>query len=66
MATYHIYVRSNEHPRTINTPANGRTYYTKVVAEGRADLEAKVKDLRSKGEHISEIATTLGKRIYGI
>lgn len=66
MTTYHIYIKSNKNARTINTPMNARTYFDIVVAKGRDELIAKVNELRANGEHISEIATTLGTRIYGI
>lgn len=61
---YNIYIRSNEHPRTINTPMMGRTYYTKIVVKGWAALEAKVAELLDAGESISEVTTDLGTRYY--
>ena len=64
MKNYNIYIRSNEHPRTINTPMMGRTYYTKIVVKGWEALEAKVAELLKAGESISEIATDLGTRYY--
>lgn len=62
--TYMIFIRSNEHPRTINTPRNGRTYYTLIEVEGREALIAKVAELRANGEFIKDIRTHLGTRIY--
>ena len=64
MANYNIFISSNEHPRTINTPRNGRTYYSAIRVQGRQALNEKVAELRSAGEHILEIATDLGTRIY--
>lgn len=64
MKQYNIYIKSNEHPRTINTPKMGRTYFTKIAVFGRKALESKVAELHSSGEHISEICTTLGTRIW--
>lgn len=64
MKNYHIFVRSNENPRTINTPCNGRTYYTLIVVKGWEALENKVAELLSAGEKINEIATELGTRYY--
>ena len=46
MTTYTIFVRSNEHARTINTPMMGRTNYTAIKAQGKVDLLAKVDELR--------------------
>ena len=64
MKTYNIYIKSNEHPRTINTPRMGRTYYTKVVVKGMDALKAKVAELKANGEVINEIRTNLGTYIY--
>lgn len=64
MTTYNIFIRSNEHPRTINTPMMGRTYYTNIRVQGREALESKVQELRNAGEHINEIRTDLGTRIW--
>ena len=49
MKNYNIYIRSNEHPRTINTPMMGRDA-----------LEAKVAELIKAGKHITEVCTDLG------
>lgn len=64
MKHYTIIIHSNEHPRTINTPANGRVLYTAVHAYGADDMREKVEKLRADGEHVSEIFTDLGTRIY--
>lgn len=61
---YTIYIRSNKHPRTINTPTNGRVYYEAIRVNGREALTEKVAQLREDGEFISEICTNLGTRIY--
>lgn len=62
--TYFIFIRSNEHPRTINTPANGRTYYSRIDFIGtKEELKTKVAQLKANGEIISEICTPLGTRI---
>jgi hypothetical protein len=64
MKNYNIFVKSNNHARNINTPMMGRTYYTKITVQGKEALTAKVAELRNAGEHISEISTDLGTRIY--
>lgn len=64
MTTYNIYIRSDEHPRTINTPRMGRTYYTHFTVQGMEALTAKVAELRKAGEKILEISTRLGTQIY--
>lgn len=64
MITYNIYIRSNEHPRTINSFANSRCWYTRIPAYGREDLVNKVAELRESGANILEITTPLGKKIY--
>lgn len=46
---YRIYIHSNEHPRTINTPRNGRTYYTCFECATKADVLAKVIELAEQG-----------------
>lgn len=57
---YRIYIRSNEHPRTINTPKNGRTYYSIVTACGLEDFTAKLNELIAKGEKIIEVRKGYG------
>ena len=64
MKQYNIYIRSNEHPRTINSYANSRCYYTKIVVHGKEELTAKVAELRANGEIVIEITTNLGTRIW--
>ena len=64
MKNYNIFIRSNKHPRTINTPRNGRTYYTKIIVQGMDALMSKVEELRASGECITEICTDLGTRIW--
>ena len=60
MKNYNIYVRSAEHARTINTPANGRTNYTCHTVKGWDALEAKVAELVKAGSYITEVRTDLG------
>ena len=60
MKEYNIYIKSNEHPRTINTPMMGRTYYTKIKVVGMDMLKSKVEELRSEGIVIREVLTNLG------
>lgn len=64
MKEYNIYIKSNEHPRTINTPNNARTYFTKIKVQGREALEQKVQELRNNGEVVTDIRTNLGTRIW--
>lgn len=65
MKEYRIYIRSNEHPRTINTPMMGRCYYSIIRVYGNMDdLVAKVQELRNSGEIINEICTGYGTRIW--
>lgn len=60
MTNYRIYIRSNEHPRTINTPMLGRTYYSVIPVNGRDALIAKVAELRDNGKIILEIRAGCG------
>lgn len=53
--TYRIYIKSNEHPRTINTPMMGRTYYTLITVVGKEAFIAKLNELVQAGEHINEV-----------
>lgn len=64
MTTYTIFVRSNEHLRTINTPMMGRTNYTAIKVQGKESLIAKVEELRASGAIISDIRTLMGTRIW--
>lgn len=61
---YFIFIRSNEHPRTINSYKNQRCYYSRIDVIGRKTLEEKVAELRAKGEIITDIRTELGLRIW--
>lgn len=64
MKNYNIYVRSNKHPRTINTPMMGRTYYERITVQGKDALLAKVAELKEQGAIINEIRTDMGTRIW--
>lgn len=64
MKAYTIFINSDEHPRTINTPANGRTYYSKLTVYGIDELTAKVAELRNAGKVVNDIRTDLGTRIW--
>lgn len=65
MTEFRIYVESDEHPRTINTPRMARTNYTIITVTGDKNaLKEKVAELRQQGEHISEICYGLGNRIW--
>lgn len=64
MKNYHIYIATNEHYWTPNCYANNRTNYTEITVIGKSALIATVAELRNNGEHISEICTDLGTRIY--
>ena len=66
MTTYFIYIKSDKHARTMNTPKMGRTYYEKFVVEGKENMVAKVRELKAKGEVVTEVCTTLGKRIWEV
>lgn len=64
MKRYNIYISSNEHPRTINTPMMARCYYTKFEVYGIDNLRAKVAELKAQGAVITDIKTDLGTRIW--
>ena len=64
MKYFNIFIRSNEHPRTINTPKMGRTYYTCIRVQGVETLRETVNELRENGEHISEIRTDMGGYVW--
>ena len=53
--TYRIYSKSNEHPHTINTPAMGRTNYTRIDAIGKEEFITKLNELVKAGEVIREV-----------
>lgn len=61
---YRIYIKSNKHPRTINTPANGRTYYDVIIVDTHEAMTEKLKELRAKGEIVTEIRKGLNVRIW--
>lgn len=46
---YRIYIHSNEHPRTINTPCNGRTNYTCFECATKEEVLAKYLELAEQG-----------------
>lgn len=60
---YMIFVKSNEHFRTNNTPMMGRTYYTCYHVASRTDLAVKVQELRNSGAEITDIRTNLGYKV---
>lgn len=53
--TYQIYIKSNNNPRTINTPMMGRSYYTVINVQGKDAFIAKLNELVYAGECISEV-----------
>ena len=53
--TYRIFIKSNEHPRTINTPMMGRTYYSVIDADGKEAFIEKLNELVNAGETITEV-----------
>lgn len=53
--TYRIYIKSNNNPRTINTPMMGRTYYTKIDVQGKDAFITKLNELVAAGERINEV-----------
>ena len=62
---YRIYIRSNEHPRTINTPMMGRCWYSIIVVYGTfEDMVAKCKELKSNGVFIYEVRSGLNGRWF--
>lgn len=64
MKNYTIYIKSNEHPRTINTARMARTYYTAIRVQGYEALTKMVDELRELGKVITDIRTELGTRIW--
>jgi hypothetical protein len=56
-----IFTKSNKHPRTINTPTMGRTYFDCVEVNGLHNMQAKVAELFKAGETITEICSLTGK-----
>ena len=53
--TYRIYIKSNNNPRTINTPMMGRTYYTVISVQGKEAFITKLNELVAAGERINEV-----------
>lgn len=53
--TYRIYIKSNKHPRTINTPMMGRTNYEVIEAKGKDAFINKLNELIANGETIREV-----------
>ena len=53
--TYRIYIKSNKHPRTINTPKMGRTQYDVIEAVGKEEFITKLNELVAQGETIQEV-----------
>ena len=53
--TYRIYIKSEKHPRTINTPMMGRTYFDVICCEGKDAFIAKLNELVANGEIIREV-----------
>ena len=49
MRAYHIYIHSNEHPHTINTPHCARTYFTCFECATKEEVIAKVLELAEQG-----------------
>ena len=66
MKNYNIYIKSNENPRTINTPTNARTYFTKITVQGLDALQSKCAELVKNGEIITDIRTDLGTKYFFI
>jgi hypothetical protein len=64
LTMFRIYIRSDRHARTINTPTNARTYYDVIIADTRKALLRKLKELRAMGKEIIEIRTALGARVW--
>ena len=58
--THRIYIRSNKHPRTINTPMMARTNYECFEVEGREAAIEMIKELRAKGEYVYEVRYGFG------
>lgn len=58
--TYRIYIKSTNHPRTINTPKMGRTNYTRIDVVGKDAFIAKLNELVQAGEVINEVRYGFG------
>ena len=66
MKNYNIYIKSNENPRTINTPTNARTYFTKIVVQGLEALQTKCEELVKNGKIITDIRSEMGTKFFFI
>ena len=65
MNNYRIFIRSEKHPRTVNSFRNSRCYFDIIEVSGnRDDLKKKVRELLDAGEHISDIYFGISKKIY--
>ena len=53
--TYIIYIHSNEHPRTINTPMTARTYFSMFYVNGKEAFITKLNELVKQGENVTEV-----------
>ena len=60
MTTYTIFVKSNKHPRTINTPMMARTNYDTVEVDSKEKVAHAVATLRARGEVVLCVKTNLG------
>lgn len=58
--TYRIYIKSNNNPRTINTPMMGRINYTRIDVIGKDAFIAKLNELVANGETINEVRYGFG------
>ena len=63
-STYRIYIRSNEHPRTINTWRCQRTNFSVIEAEGREAAIEKIKELRREGKEVYEVRYGFGGHYF--
>ena len=57
---YRIYIRSNKNPRTLNTPNNGRAYFSVIVAHGKQEFSEKLNELIANGEKVLEVRKGYG------
>ena len=60
--TYRIYIKSDKHPRTINTPRCGRINYEVIRVEGKESFITKLNELVKAGETINEVHYGRGGR----
>ena len=61
---FRLYIHSNEHPRTINSYANSRTYFTCFECNSEAEAINKYLELKAQGIIPYEIRTPLGTRCF--